>query len=104
MQVQKSEKSSKKGWIRLVVNPTFARVVRQSESSITSPESSRLGWKTPLGSRLARAYLNTWGLPPTPDQLTTLLHQYPEIILKKTINYKTELLDKILLIIFFAEF
>ena len=36
------------------------RVVSQSESSITSPESSRLGWRTLLGSsRLAIAYLNT---------------------------------------------
>ena len=30
-------------------------VVSQSESIITSPESSRLGWKTPLGSRLDSA-------------------------------------------------
>ena len=31
------------------------RVVSQSESSITSPESSRLGWKALLGSRLESA-------------------------------------------------
>ena len=56
------------------------RVVGQSESSITSPESSRLRWRSLLGSsRLAIAYRNTWGPtppppPPTPsDLLTTLL-------------------------------
>ena len=31
------------------------RVVSQSKSNITSPESSRLGWKTLLGSRLESA-------------------------------------------------
>ena len=34
------------------------RVVSQSESSITSLESSQLGWKTPLGSRLLSARYN----------------------------------------------
>ena len=61
------------------------RVVSQSESSITSPESSLRhpralssggGPVSALGpSRLAIAYLNTWGPPPPPlpDQLTLLL-------------------------------
>ena len=34
------------------------RLVSQSESSITSPESSWLGWKNPLGSRLLSARYN----------------------------------------------
>ena len=56
-------------------------VVSQSESIITSPESSQLGWKTPLGSRLdsacyiAIAYLNTWGLHP-PHLICSLLYYY----------------------------
>ena len=63
------------------------RIASQSESSIPSPESFRLGWKTPLGlvgrplsivvsSRLAIAFLDTWGLPPSPYQLTTLLLKF----------------------------
>ena len=60
------------------------RLVIQSESSNTSPESS-LGHPRALGSgggpflvlgssRLALAYLNTWGPPPhLPDQLKLLL-------------------------------
>ena len=41
------------------------RVVSQTESSITSPKSSRPGWRTLLGSsRLAMAYPKTWSPPP----------------------------------------
>ena len=36
----------------ITIDYYVTRVVSQSESSITSPESSRLGWKTILGSRL----------------------------------------------------
>ena len=46
------------------------RLLRHSKT----PESSRLGWKTPLGSsRLAIAYLNTWCLPPPPRLISSLI-------------------------------
>ena len=44
---------------RISIKYYGTRVVSQSKSSITSPESSRLGWKTLVGSRLAIAYLKT---------------------------------------------
>ena len=49
------------------------QVVSQSQSSITSPESSRLGVRTLLDSWLAIAYLNTLESSPLPHLLTLLL-------------------------------
>ena len=64
--VSQSESSTKKPF----------NFVSQSESSITSPESTRLGWRFLLGwTRLAIAYLNTYGPPPpvsSPHSSTTL--------------------------------
>ena len=67
--VSQSESNTKKNLqLRQPIRIEYyvTRVVSQSESNITSPESSRLGWKTLRGSRrLAIAYLNTEGRPPS---------------------------------------
>ena len=65
------------------------RVVSQSESSIMSPESSRLGVKTLLGSsRLAVAYLNTSGHHPPPP--TTSAHTLTTNLYMQTISPSPE--------------
>ena len=54
--VSQSESSTKKTHqLRQPIRIEYyvTRVVSQSESSITSPESSRFGWKSLLGSRLS---------------------------------------------------